>query len=63
MRFYGIEPGNDGNRLILDMIGEDAFGLGEFELVESSEQGMLAQVHGPRAATSRWCSSAGNRTR
>ncbi|GGL67964.1 choline ABC transporter substrate-binding protein [Wenxinia marina] len=41
---YGIEPGNDGNRLILDMIDADAFGLGEFELVESSEQGMLAQV-------------------
>ena len=43
-QIYGIEPGNDGNRLILDMIGEDAFGLGDFELVESSEQGMLAQV-------------------
>ncbi len=43
-RIYGIEPGNDGNRLILDMIEEDAFGLGGFELVESSEQGMLAQV-------------------
>ncbi len=41
---YGIEPGNDGNRLILDMIAADAFGLGEFEVVESSEQGMLAQV-------------------
>ena len=41
---YGIEPGNDGNRLILDMIEEDAFGLGSFKLVESSEQGMLAQV-------------------
>ena len=41
---YGIEPGNDGNRLILDMIEGDAFGLGEFEIVESSEQGMLAQV-------------------
>ncbi|TVS00030.1 MAG: choline ABC transporter substrate-binding protein [Rhodobacteraceae bacterium] len=43
-RIYGIEPGNDGNRLILDMIEDDAFGLGGFELVESSEQGMLAQV-------------------
>jgi glycine betaine/proline transport system substrate-binding protein len=43
-RIYGIEPGNDGNRLILDMIEADAFGLGGFELVESSEQGMLAQV-------------------
>ena len=41
---YGIEPGNDGNRLILEMIEENAFGLEGFELVESSEQGMLAQV-------------------
>ncbi len=41
---YGIEPGNDGNRLILDMIEADAFGLGDFSLAESSEQGMLAQV-------------------
>ncbi|WP_114966705.1 choline ABC transporter substrate-binding protein [Alkalilacustris brevis] len=43
-RIYGIEPGNDGNRLILDMIEADAFGLGGFDLMESSEQGMLAQV-------------------
>ncbi|WP_420326423.1 choline ABC transporter substrate-binding protein [Mameliella sp.] len=41
---YGIEPGNDGNRLIMDMIDADAFGLSEFEVKESSEQGMLAQV-------------------
>ncbi|WP_308915539.1 choline ABC transporter substrate-binding protein [Jannaschia sp. LMIT008] len=41
---YGIEPGNDGNRLIQSMIDGDAFGLGGFEVVESSEQGMLAQV-------------------
>lgn len=43
-KIYGIEPGNDGNRLILDMIESDAFGLKDFELVESSEQGMLAQA-------------------
>ena len=43
-RIYGIEPGNDGNRLIMDMIGQDAFGLSGFEVAESSEQGMLAQV-------------------
>ena len=43
-QIYGIEPGNDGNRLIQKMIDEDKFGLGGFELVESSEQGMLAQV-------------------
>src|SRR5919106_5078002 len=43
-QIYGIEPGNDGNRLIPQMIDENAFGLEGFELVESSEQGMLAQV-------------------
>ena len=43
-KIYGIEPGNDGNRLILDMIAKDTFGLKSFEVVESSEQGMLAQV-------------------
>ena len=41
---YGIEPGNDGNRLLLSMIGRNLFGLGGFRLVESSEQGMLAEV-------------------
>jgi glycine betaine/proline transport system substrate-binding protein len=41
---YGIEPGNDGNRLILGMLKQNLFGLGNFKLVESSEQGMLAQV-------------------
>ncbi len=41
---YGFAPGNDGNRLIQSMIDEDAFGLAGFEVVESSEQGMLAQV-------------------
>ena len=43
-KIYGIEPGNDGNRLIMDMIAENAFELEGFEVVESSEQGMLAQV-------------------
>ncbi len=43
-KIYGIEAGNDGNRLIQDMIDKDAFGLKAFEVVESSEQGMLAQV-------------------
>ncbi|WP_299736353.1 choline ABC transporter substrate-binding protein [uncultured Roseobacter sp.] len=43
-QIYGIEPGNDGNRLIQSMIDADAFGLSGFEVKESSEQGMLAQV-------------------
>ena len=41
---FGIEPGNDGNRLVLKIIQENQFGLGDFKLVESSEQGMLAEV-------------------
>ena len=41
---YGIEPGNDGNRHVLEMLKANQFGLGGFKLVESSEQGMLAQV-------------------
>jgi glycine betaine/proline transport system substrate-binding protein len=43
-KIYGIEPGNDGNRLILDMIASGPFGLDGFEIVESSEAGMLAEV-------------------
>ena len=43
-KIYGIEPGNDGNAHVLKMIAENEFGLGDFTLVESSEQGMLAQV-------------------
>ncbi|MCV6589910.1 MAG: choline ABC transporter substrate-binding protein [Marinobacterium sp.] len=43
-RIYGIEPGNDGNRLIQDMIDKNAFGLKSFKLVESSEAGMISQV-------------------
>lgn len=47
---YGIEPGNDGNRLVLGLIKSNQFGLGDFKLVESSEQGMLAQVERAIAA-------------
>ena len=43
-KIYGIEPGNDGNRLILDRITANDYEMGGFEVVESSEQGMLAQA-------------------
>lgn len=43
-KIYGIEPGNDGNRIISSLIESGAKGLGGFELVESSEQAMLSQV-------------------
>ncbi|WP_342627261.1 glycine betaine ABC transporter substrate-binding protein [Nguyenibacter vanlangensis] len=41
---FGLEAGNDGNGLVLEMIRRDQFHLGRFRLVESSEQGMLSQV-------------------
>ncbi len=41
-KMYGIEPGS--NTIMEQMIKEDRFGLGDWELVESSEQGMLTQV-------------------
>jgi glycine betaine/proline transport system substrate-binding protein len=43
-KIYGIEPGNDGNRIIQSLIDGKELGLGDFQLVESSEQGMLAEV-------------------
>jgi glycine betaine/proline transport system substrate-binding protein len=43
-KIYGIEAGNDGNRIILDMIKDPATNLEGFELVESSEAGMLTQA-------------------
>ncbi|WP_319765332.1 glycine betaine ABC transporter substrate-binding protein [Maridesulfovibrio sp.] len=43
-KIYGIEAGNDGNDIILNMIDKNMFGLGKFTLVPSSEAGMLAQV-------------------
>jgi glycine betaine/proline transport system substrate-binding protein len=43
-KIYGIEPGNDGNRHILDLIKDKKMGFDKFQLVESSEQGMLSQV-------------------
>ncbi|MDT8343593.1 MAG: choline ABC transporter substrate-binding protein [Thermohalobaculum sp.] len=41
-KIYGIEPGNDGNRIILEMISGGQ--LPGFDLVESSEAGMLSQA-------------------
>lgn len=41
---YGIEAGNDGNMMIQDMIDDDAFGLGDWQLIDSSEAGMLAEL-------------------
>lgn len=43
-KIYGIEPGSGANTQIKAMITKNQFGLGKFQLVESSEAGMLAAV-------------------
>jgi glycine betaine/proline transport system substrate-binding protein len=43
-KLYGIEPGNDGNRILQSKIDDPANSLQGWQLVESSEQGMLAQA-------------------
>ncbi|MDT8895984.1 choline ABC transporter substrate-binding protein [Halomonas sp. I1] len=43
-QLHGIEAGNDGNELIQQMIDDDAFGLGDWQLIDSSEAGMLAEL-------------------
>ncbi|MDP3899409.1 MAG: choline ABC transporter substrate-binding protein [Mesorhizobium sp.] len=41
-KLYGIEPGS--NQLMIDAVADPAFGLEGWEVVESSEAGMLAEV-------------------
>jgi glycine betaine/proline transport system substrate-binding protein len=43
-KFYGIEPGNDGNKIVQKEMDNPANGMKDWKLVESSEQGMLAQA-------------------
>lgn len=43
-KIYGIEAGNDGNRIISEMIAKPENNLAGFELVESSEAGMLTEA-------------------
>jgi glycine betaine/proline transport system substrate-binding protein len=43
-KIYGIEAGNDGNRIIQTMIDDKKNNLEGFEMVESSEAGMLTEA-------------------
>lgn len=45
----GLEPGNDGNAHVKKMIADNAFGLGDFRLVESSEARMMSSVRHAQA--------------
>lgn len=43
-KIYGIDPGDEGNRIISEMIADPKNNLQGFELVESSEAGMLTEA-------------------
>ncbi len=55
---FGIEPGNDGNQVVLDMIANDTYSLGNWKLVESSTDGMLAEVD-RRTREGKWTAFTG----
>ena len=43
-KIYGIDPGDEGNRIISEMIADPKNNLAGFELIESSEAGMLTEA-------------------
>jgi glycine betaine/proline transport system substrate-binding protein len=43
-KIIGIEPGNDGNKLVLDMIKNNTYHLRKWELVEGSAEAMMIAV-------------------
>ncbi|PAU72676.1 choline ABC transporter substrate-binding protein [Vreelandella alkaliphila] len=52
-RLHGIEAGNDGNELIEQMIDDNAYGLGDWQVIDSSEAGMLAELRA-RVPNEKW---------
>ena len=57
-KIYGIEAGNDGNRIVMDMIADKANGLDGYTVVESSEAGMLTEAEA-RIKDGKWVSFLG----
>jgi len=42
--YYGLEPGNDGNDIMLAAFEDDIYGLNGWEMIESSEAGMITEI-------------------
>lgn len=55
---YGIDSGSTGNATVKSMIEDDYAGLGDWELVPSSEPGMLSEV-GNRTRDNEWIAFLG----
>ncbi|MBU7435861.1 glycine betaine ABC transporter substrate-binding protein [Paraburkholderia fungorum] len=43
-KIYGIEAGSSANKLLQNLIATNSYGLGKFQLIESSESAMLVAV-------------------
>ncbi len=43
-KIIGIEPGNDGNKIVLDMIKSNKYDLKKWEIIESSSEAMMITV-------------------
>jgi len=43
-KYYGIEPGNDGNEVMLRAVENDTYGLGDWTVLESSTSAMLTEA-------------------
>ncbi|HSH49414.1 MAG TPA: ABC transporter substrate-binding protein [Halomonas sp.] len=57
-RIYGIEAGSGINDAVLSVIDDDRFGLGDWQLQESSASAMLAQV-GQKIDAGEWAAFIG----
>ena len=57
-KIFGIEPGSGGNDTVKSMLEDDYAGLGDWELVASSEPGMLSEV-GKRTSSEEWIAFLG----
>ena len=57
-QIFGIEPGSGGNDTVKSMLEDDYAGLGDWELVASSEPGMLSEV-GKRTSSDEWIAFLG----
>ena len=55
---FGIEPGSGGNDTVKSMLEDNYAGLGDWELVASSEPGMLSEV-GKRTSSGEWIAFLG----
>lgn len=43
-KYYGIEPGNDGNEVMLRAVENNTYNLGDWKILESSTSAMLTEV-------------------